>query len=108
MTTRTIQSRLSRASIPFSVLRGAWFREDGGEMGEYLSGIVVDSREDYLRAAVALGVGESVALGKLRSWSCFHLPDLEGYPISVSFETHFDRGDGEPTDSGSFSLTSPQ
>ena len=81
-----------------------WFREDGGDMGEFLSGIVVGSEDDYYRAASALGVSRDDADEKLRSWSCFHIPELEGYPVRVSYETHFDKDDPDPTDSGDFSL----
>jgi len=92
------------AEDDFRTLKREWFHEDGGDMGEFLSGVVVKTKVDHLRAATALGVAKADSLQKLSPWSVFHLPDCEGYPVQVSYETHFDPDDSGPTDSGGFSI----
>ena len=99
-----IEQALSKAAIPYKKLSKKWFRADGGDVGEYLTGIVVNSEEEYYAAAVALGVTREKATRMLNSWSTFHLPDIEGYPISASFTAYFDSEDDNPTDEGNFSL----
>ena len=98
------EKTLASASIDFRILKREWFRDVGGDMGEFLSGIAVETEDDYMRVAKALGIPEEEALQKLSSWSDSHLPDLEGYPIQVSYETHFDPNDSDPTDVDQFSL----
>lgn len=83
-----------------SVKRLISFWDPVGDMGEFLSGIVVKTKSDYLRAANALGIAEADALKKLSSWSVFHLPDSQGYPVQVSYETYFDPDDSGATDAG--------
>lgn len=104
MTIESIEKKLTSSGVDFRVLKHEWFREDGGDMGEFLSGIVVKTKSDYLRAANALGIAEADALKKLSSWSVFHLPDSQGYPVQVSYETYFDPDDSGATDAGGFSL----
>lgn len=106
MKTQEIISKLEQAGISYARLNRDWYRGIGNEVGEYITGITVETEEEYFQAAEALGVPEDVAIEKLEAYREDHVPDeICVFPISATSEFHLDEGDDDPTFDDGFDLT---